>query len=125
MSTPTPAPIARTAAALLALEALVLLAIAAWEVVALVTSGAGSIPSALALVAMTLIGVVGVGAFAWGTYTGRSWGRSGGIVAQLLAIAVAVGSVTGAYVHPVIAVAIGVPAVIVLVFLVLSSRRAS
>lgn len=125
MSTPTPAPIERTAAVLLALEALVLLGIAAWEVVALVTAGAGSVASGIALVVMTLIGAAGLGAFAWGAYAGRSWGRSGGIVAQLLGIAVAVGSVTGSYVHPLIALAIGVPAAAVLVVLFLASRRPS
>lgn len=122
MSTPPPAPIARIAAALLGLEFLALIVLACWEIVALIGSGAGSMASALALIVMTLIGAAGLAAFAWAVVVGRSWGRSGGIVAQFLVIAVAVGSVTGAYAHPLIAVAIGAPGAITLILLLLTER---
>ena len=123
MSGSIPTAVSRIAFVLLGLEAVVLLGIAVWEIVALLGAGAGSVPSAVALIVMTLIASVGLGAFAWGVLSGRSWGRSGGVVAQLLIIAVAVGAATGAYAHPLIALAIGLPAAVTLVVLFLSSRR--
>ncbi|WP_105567667.1 histidine kinase [Microbacterium halophytorum] len=125
MSAPAPAPIVRTAAALLGLEALALAAVAVWELAALFSAGAGYLPTALALIVMTLIGVAGLAAFSWAVHTGRSWGRSGGVVAQLLVIAVAIGTATGEFAHPLIAVAMGVPAAATLVVLFLASRAAS
>ncbi|MGO1768693.1 MAG: histidine kinase [Microbacterium sp.] len=120
----SPSAVTRAVVVLLALEAIALLGIAAWEIVALVGTGAGSVASAVALIVMTLISAAGVAAFAWGVRTGRSWGRSGGVVAQLLLIAVAVGAITGEYAHPLIALAIGLPAAVTLVLLVLASRGA-
>lgn len=122
-STP-PSAVSRAAVVLLVLEALAVVAVAVWEIVALVGSGAGSVPSALALIVMTVVGAAGVAAFAWGVHSGRSWGRSGGVVAQLLFLAIAVGAITGQYAHPLIAVAIGLPAAVTLVLLVLASRGA-
>ena len=56
-----------------------------------------SIESAIALLVLTAVGAVAVLAFAVATWRGQSWGRSGGIVTQLLILAVALGAVTGAY----------------------------
>ncbi|QKJ19975.1 histidine kinase [Microbacterium hominis] len=112
-----------TAATLLGVEAAGLLAIAVWQVVALVGGDVASLPSALALIVITLVGVTAVASFAYGAARGLSWGRSGGIVTQLLILAVALGALTGAYAAPGIALALAAPAVVTLVALVLSARR--
>jgi len=117
-------PVGRVAVVMLWIEAVVVLGLAVWEVVALGSTGAASLPSALALIVITLIGAFGIGAFAWGVTVGRSWGRSGGIVVQLLFIAVAVGAATGQYGHPSIAFALGLPAAATLIMLVLAERTA-
>ena len=77
------------AAAVLALEAAALLVIALIESFGLGAGDASSLPSALALIVLTAIGAVGLGAFAFAVLRGRSLGRSGGMVVQILAIAVA------------------------------------
>ena len=46
---------------------------------------------------LTAVGAAAVLAFAVAIWRGQSWGRSGGIVTQLLILAVALGAVTGAY----------------------------
>ena len=108
---------ARIAAVLLALEGL---AIVGLVVVADRGAGRGdtdSIESAIALVVLTAVGAVAVLAFAVATWRGRSWGRSGGIVVQLLILAVALGAVTGAYADPATGVILAVPAIVTLVLL--------
>lgn len=112
----------RVAATALGLEALGLFALAAWQVVALVGGDTESIDSAIALVVLTVLGAVAVAAFAVAVGGGRSWGRSGGIVTQLLVLAVAIGAMTGAYAHPGIGIALAVPSLVVLVLLVLLAR---
>ncbi len=73
---------------------------------------------------LTLVGAVAVLAFAVAIWRGRSWGRSGGIVTQVLILAVALGAATGAYAHPSTALILAVPAVAALVLLVLAARAA-
>ncbi len=115
----------RTAAALLVtLEGLALAALAVWQVVAIVAGDTAAIDSALALLVLTAIGAIVVVAFGVGVFRGRSWGRSGGIVTQVLILAVALGAATGAYAHPLIGVEIAIPAVIALVLLILAARDA-
>ena len=80
--------------------------------------------AALALAALTLVGAAAVVAFAVAIWLGQSWGRSGGIVTQLLILAVALGAATGSFADPSIAWALAVPALIVLVLLVLAVRDA-
>lgn len=121
---PTSAP-ARIAAIVLALEALGILALAGWQVVAIVGGDTDSLVSSLALVVLTVVGGAAVAAFAGATWRGSSWGRSGGIVTQLLILAIALGAATGAYAHPLIGAALAVPAVVGLVALVLAVRRAA
>ena len=116
--------IARTAAALLAIEAVGILALAGWQVVALAGADTTDPVSAVALIVLTVIGAVAVGAFAAATWAGRSWGRSGGVVTQMLILAVALGAVTGAFPHPGTAVALAIPAVVVLILLFLAAREA-
>ncbi|GAA3898358.1 histidine kinase [Microbacterium invictum] len=114
----------RVAAVLLGLEGLGLLLIVGWEIAALVSGDAGLLPTSLALIVLTTIGAAAVLGFGIATWRGASWGRSGGIVAQLLILAVALGAATGSYGQPILAVQLAVPAVIVLVCLVLGVRAA-
>ncbi|HET8927655.1 MAG TPA: histidine kinase [Microbacterium sp.] len=110
------------AALVVALEGLGLAVLAGWELVALVSGDSGSAISAIALIVLTGVGAVVVFAFAAGILRGRSWGRSGGIVTQLLILAVAVGAATGQYAHPLAGLALAVPAVIGLALLILAAR---
>ncbi|MBO3662073.1 histidine kinase [Microbacterium stercoris] len=116
--------IPRSAAILLAVEAVGIVALAGWQAVAL--AGADTIDpvSSIALIVLTVIGAAAVGAFAAATWAGRSWGRSGGVVTQLLVLAVALGAVTGAFPHPEIALALTVPAALGLILIFLAARAA-
>lgn len=113
------------AALVVALEGLGMLVLAGWELVALVRGDTGSAVSAVALIVLTAVGAVVVLAFAAGTLRGRSWGRSGGIVTQLLILAVALGAATGQYAHPLTGLWLAVPAVAGLVLLILAARGAA
>ena len=117
-------PAVRAAAVLLALEALGVLVLAGWQIVELVTSEPASIATSIALIVMTLVGAAAVFAFAGGVWQARSWGRSGGIVAQVLIFAVALGSVQGGAGHWGIAATLAVPAVVTFVMLILAARSA-
>ncbi|MET0830602.1 MAG: histidine kinase [Microbacterium sp.] len=114
----------RIAAVLLVLEGLAIIALVVWQVWALIAGDTGSLESALALVVLTAIGAVAVIAFAVATWRELSWGRSGGIVTQLLILAVALGAVTGAYAEATTGLALAVPAVVTLVLLVIEVRAA-
>ena len=116
--------VARFAAIVLGLQGLAILALVVWQIWALVAGDTGSFESAVALVVLTAVGAVAVLAFAVATWRGQSWGRSGGIVTQLLVLAVAIGAMTGAYAEPAIGFALAVPAVAALVLLVLAVRAA-
>lgn len=116
---------ARVAAALLALEAVALLALAGWQIVAMLGNDTASVATAIALVVLTLIGAVAVGAFAFAVLRDRSWGRSGGIVIQLLVLAVALGALTGQYGQPLTALALAVPGVVTLAFIVRAAKASA
>lgn len=113
------------AAAVLALEALGVLVLAGWQVVALAGGDTDSVTSSVALIVLTLIGAVAVAAFAVATARDVSAGRSGGIVTQLLILSVAIGAVTGEWASPGVAVLVALPAVVGLVLLVLAVRAAA
>jgi hypothetical protein len=115
----------RIGAALLGVEGLALLAIVLWQVRALVLGDTDSLESALALLVLTGIGTLAVLAFAVATWRRQSWGRSGGIVTQLLILAVALGAATGAYADPQTALLLAVPAVATLVLLVIDVRASA
>lgn len=117
-------PIGRIAAALVGLEGLGLVALTVWQIVAIAAGDTASIDSAIALIVLSAVGAVAVIAFAVAIWRGRSWGRSGAIVTQLLVLAVALGAATGAYAEPVAALAIAAPATVTLVLLVLAVREA-
>jgi hypothetical protein len=114
----------RVAAVLVALEGLGLVALVAWQIAAVAGGDTGSIESALALIVLTIVGAAAVLAFAVAIWRGQSWGRSGGIVTQLLVLAVALGAATGAFAVPSLALALAVPALVVLVLLVIAVRDA-
>ena len=114
---------ARVAGILLGLEALGLLALVGWQITALAGGDTESSTSAIALIVLTAAGAVLLAAFAAAAWRAQSWGRSGGIVAQVLILAVALGAATGAYAHPTTGLALAVPAVVTLVALVLAARR--
>lgn len=114
--------LALAAAAVLALEATALLVFAVIELLGLGAGDAASLPTAIALIVLTLIGVVALFAFAAGTRTGRSWARSGGVVFQVLAIAIALASLT---VQPVVwpfVFGLGLPGVLGFGLLIASAR---
>jgi hypothetical protein len=111
------------AVAVLALEAAALLVIALIEVFGLSSGDASSLPSALALIVLTAIGAVGLGALAFGVLRGRSLGRSGGMVVQILAILIALSSL-GVRPFPVLFVlSLAVPGALGAVLLFLLTRR--
>lgn len=115
----------RLAAGILALEALALLILAGWEIVALVSGDTDDATSSIALMVLTVLGAVALAAFGVAVARGQSWGRSGGIVAQLLLGAVAFGALSGPAGSPATALALAVPAVVALVVLVAAARRAA
>lgn len=115
----------RVAAGLLALESVALFVVAGWETVALVGGDSDDTGTSIALIVLTVIGAVAVAAFAVGTARGASWGRSGGIVAQLLMLAVALGALTGPAPALGFALLVAAPAVVGLVVLFAAARRAA
>ncbi|WP_404431912.1 histidine kinase [Microbacterium lacus] len=116
--------IATWAAILVGLEGAAILALAGWQLVAVVTGDTASISSALALLVLTVVGGIAVLAFAVAIYNGRSWGRSGAIVTQVLILAVALGAATGDFAHPLTAALIAAPALVAFVLLILVARDA-
>jgi len=118
-------PVRLSAALVVGLEAIGILALAGWQVVALIGGDTDSVVSSVALIVLTVIGAAIVGAFAVATARGVSAGRSGGIVTQLLILSVALGAVTGEWAAPAVALAIAVPAFVGLVLLVLAVRQAA
>jgi hypothetical protein len=116
--------VARAAAVLVGLEGVALIALAVWQTFAIVSGDTASLESAIALLALTVVGGAAVLAFAVAIWRGLSWGRSGGIVTQVMILAVALGAATGAYAEPVTALILAVPALVTLVLLVLAVRDA-
>lgn len=113
------------AAAVLALEGVGVVALLVWQAAALVEGDTDSLSSALALLVLTALGVVAMIAFAVATARGRSWGRSGGIVAQALILAVAIGALTGEGANPGVAAALAAPGIVGGILLFLSVRAAA
>lgn len=115
--------LALAAATVLALEAVALLVFAVIELAGLGAGDAASLPTALALIVLTLIGAVALIAFAFGTRAGRSWARSGGVVFQVLAVALALASLTIQPVSWVFTLGVGLPGLLGFILLVSSARR--
>ena len=116
--------IERIAAGWLALEALGILILVVWELVALVRGDSGSVGSSIALLVLTAVGAAALGAFAVAVWRDGSWGRSGGVVAQLLVLSIALGTLTGEGADTRLAATIAVPAIVGLVVLIAAARAA-
>jgi hypothetical protein len=121
--TPPRAP-ARAAAVILALECIGVLILAGVQVVDLIIGDVADPVSGIALIVLTVVGAAAVGAFAGATWRGASWGRSGGIVVQLMILAIAAGALSGAYAQPLVGLVLAVPAIVGLIVLVLAVRQA-
>ena len=115
--------IALAASAVLAIEAAALVVFAAIELVGLGAGDAASSTTAIALIALTVIGAAALVAFAVGTRTGRSWARSGGVVFQVLAVALALGSLTLQPVPWAFVLGLAIPGVAGFALLISSARR--
>lgn len=118
-------PSARVAVIVLGIQALGVVALVVWQLTALGAGESASLASGIALIVLTLIAAVAVAAFAVGVARGMSWGRSGGIVVEVLVLAIALGAATGAYAHPLVGLALAVVGLVGLVPLVLDVRRAA
>ncbi|KDA06652.1 histidine kinase [Microbacterium sp. CH12i] len=117
--------LAASAAAVLALEGAGLFILALIELFGLGSGDAASLPTAIALIVLTLIGAAALFAFAAGTRRGHTWARSGGVVLQVLAVALALTSLT---VQPVVwpfVLGVGLPGLVGFILLIASSRRES
>ncbi len=114
--------LALAASAVLAAEAAALGVLAVVELIELGGGDAASLPTALALIVLTLVGATALFAFAAGVRTGRSWARSGGIVLQVLAVALALASLTLTPVPWVFTVATGIPGLVGFALLIASAR---
>lgn len=115
--------LALAAAAVLALEGAALGVFAIIELFGLGSGQAASMPTAIALIVLTLIGAAALFAFAVGTRRGRTWARSGGVVLQILALALALASVTVQPVPWAFVLAVGIPGLVGLILLISTSRR--
>ncbi|MFT4260615.1 hypothetical protein [Microbacterium sp.] len=114
--------IALAAAAVLALEGVALLVFALIELFGLGAGQAIVVPTAIALIVLTLIGAAAMIAFAVGTRSGRSWARSGGVMLQVIAVALAFAALT---VQPVLwpfVFGVGIPGIVGFALLVSSAR---
>ena len=114
--------LALAAAAVLAAEGAALTVFALIELLGLGAGDASSLPTALALIVLTLIGAAALFAFAIGTRSGRSWARSGGLVFQVLAVALALASLTVQPISWPFTVGVGLPGVLGFVLLIATTR---
>ena len=73
-------------------EGLVLIGASVWLLLSLFASPALSLVSAVALLVLVVICTIGVCAMAVGIFRGQRWARSGGIVVQVLVLAIAGGA---------------------------------
>lgn len=112
------------AGGLLILEGAAIAVLAVAQAGAIIGGDTSFLESAIALLVLTVIGAAAVIAFGVATIRGRSWGRSGGIVTQLLVLAVAFGAATGVFAHPLLGLQLAIPAVVALVLLFAAVRRA-
>ena len=115
--------LARAAGAVLFLEGVALVVIALIEGIGLGSGDAASPMTAIALIALTLIGAGALICFALGAARGHSWARSGGVVLQVLAVALALAALTLPPISWPFVLALGVPGIVGFVLLIASARR--
>lgn len=97
-------------AVILFLEALLVIGVAVWLLIELLTVVPESYPSAIAILVLVAIAAVWVAATAIAALQGRGWSRASAVTIQILQIAVAVGSFQGLYARPDLGWALLVPA---------------
>ena len=117
--------LALSAAAVLAIEGAALVVFAIIELFGLGAGQAAFLPTAIALIALTLIGAGALFAFAFGTLRGRTWARSGGVVLQVIAVAIALAALTVPPVPWLFVLGVGMPGLCGFVLLIALSRRAA
>ncbi|MGM7678147.1 hypothetical protein [Microbacterium sp. A94] len=115
--------LAMAAAAVLALEGAAVTVFAIIELFQLGAGEAASLITAIALIVLTLIGAAALFAFAWGTRVGHMWARSGGVVLQLLAIALVLATLTVPPIAWTFVLGVGIPSVVCFVLLLASTRK--
>lgn len=104
-------------AIILTLEALLVWAAVAWQVLELLTAEPTSYVSAIALLVVAVIAAVWVSTIALNVLRRRSWVRAAAVTWQLLQIAVAIGAFQGIYARPDVGWALLVPSLVVIVLL--------
>jgi len=110
------------AAIVLALEAIALGIVCLFELLALGAGQASSDIGGIALIVLTLLAAVALAAFSWGTLRRASWARSGGVVFQVLGVALGLASLT---IEPKVwlfTLAVGGTALIGLILLISATR---
>lgn len=107
---------------LVGLEALVVLGAALWLLLSLFAEPAFSLVSAIALFVLVAICAAGVCAMAIGIFRGQRWARSGGIVVQVLIIAIAGGAASDQFGDMSLALKIGIPALVTFFVLIAEVR---
>lgn len=115
--------VASIAGAVLAIEGVALIVIVVIELLAMRGGDASSFASGLALIVLTLIGVAALLAFSVGVLRRASWARSGGIVFQVLGIALALAALSVQPTPWTFVLSIGVLGVVGLVSLIATERR--
>lgn len=98
-------------AALLVLEALLVIGVAVWLLVELLTVTPQSFASAVAIVVLVVLAAIWVVATAIGALRAQNWSRASAVTIQILQIAIAIGSFQGLYARPDLGWALLVPAV--------------
>lgn len=114
--------VALLASAVLILEGIALGVISVVELIALGGGEATSTPTAIALIVLTLIGACALVAFGWGVRRGLSWARSGGILLQVIAVAIALSSLSLQPVPWMFTLGLGLAGLAGFVLLILTAR---
>ncbi|WP_380157950.1 hypothetical protein [Kineococcus sp. R86509] len=120
--TPRRSPLLTLVAALVIVEALILVGAAVYLLHGLLVEDAAAPIAAIAMVVMALIFAVGVGFCGWGLLHRATWARSPVVVWQLLELAAGIPAFSGG--SPWVGVVLVVPAVVVLVGLFVPSVSA-
>lgn len=110
---------------LLFAEAALIVGVAVWLLIELLTATPDSLTSALALFVLVLIGAAFCVTIAVGSLRGKPWIRGAAFTWQLLQLAVAVGSFQGASARPDIGWALLVPSLVVIALLLMPGVRAA
>lgn len=111
------------AAAVLTFEAIAIAVVALIELFALGSGATGSTMSAVALIVLTLVAAALLGVFAIGTLRKASWARSGGILVQVLGLALSLGALSIEPKPWTFILGVGVTALVGFALLIATTRR--